>query len=58
MHPQRVIFKNEGSRVQTYRNMNVHVVDTYMLRPTWMIMDCMSKQTNQCAFGVRSWDLY
>ena len=34
MHPQRVILKNEGSRVQTYRNMNVHAVNTYMLRHT------------------------
>ena len=33
LHPQLVILKNEGSRVQTYRNMNVHVVNTYMLKP-------------------------
>ena len=37
--------------VQTCRNINVHVVnaDSYMLRPTRMFMDCIRKQTHQCA---------
>ena len=36
--------------VQTFRNINVHVVntDSYMLRPTSMFLDCLRKQTQQC----------
>ena len=37
--------------MQTCRSINVHVVNTdnNMLRPTWMFMDSMRKQTHQCA---------
>ena len=36
MHPWHR-FKNDGSVVQTYQNINVHVVniDMYMLRPNY-----------------------
>ena len=33
MHPRRHL-KSKGSMVQTFRNINVHVVNRYMLRPT------------------------
>ena len=50
MHP-RVILKNEGPMVQTCQNINAHEVNTasYMLGPTSMFMDCLRKQTHQCA---------
>ena len=37
--------------VQICRNISVHVVntDSYMLKPTWMFLDCIRKQTYQCA---------
>ena len=36
MHPRRRLKKNEGSMVQTCRNINVHVINTcrYVLKPT------------------------
>ena len=38
--------------VQTCGNINVPVVivnTCWNLRPTWMIMDCIGKQTHHCA---------
>ena len=45
-----VVLKNEGP-MQTFQNINEHVVNTasYMLGPTSMSMDCLRKQTHQCA---------
>ena len=46
-----VVLENEGSMVQNCWNINEHVVDTdiIMLKPTWMFMDKMRKQTYQWA---------
>ena len=48
MHP-RCRFKNEGSMMQTCRNINVHVVNTDIccdiLECLWIEVD----RTNQCA---------
>ena len=49
-HPD-VVLKNEGPIVHTNQTINVLVVNTasYMLGHISMFMDCLRKQTHQCA---------